>query len=631
MPYRGAASVNMFALPIALTAAGLGTWVVHPPARVFGLGWYLGFLCIPILLLLLNTGLGLPFAVAAWIVVGLAGIGSLRALMRFRRSRAWTELLVHPVVVLPLAYAVLTTTVHPAPYGVSRYDELSWWLLQPRQVLLTGSPASHALPFPYFARYTPGWPLLIAFPYALAGSPVVTDDLRWLPFLSAVGLVGVTYDLLRHAVHGFDPSAAWLVVGIIVCLTPGFALAAPDLLIEAPLVHAWSALLVLVLAADRGLAMSGVFVGRAAGILLTGGYLLKEPFLAAAPLAAAATWSVAKRLHASPRALRARAWLWAFGPLLAAAFLWRGATRWVKTAALPPYGSAPTSAEVLTNAARITAAAMAQVPLRETALVATGVLIAVLTVSRTALLAIGLSILCYLAGLFSLYVHGTFASELAGVLPAFTRYGSVVARVVAYGSTLLAATAVARLALRRPRVVPILLVPIGTGLAVALWFSLSEVHGPDSLGPTSMAIVQNARRVRDTITQRRIEPPRLMTLTRDLETGRFLREVLRYVSLETGGPPSFTTIGSPMVVRAPTPPRISFMRSMTPRQLKQRVRRADAVWILSADEWVVRILRRATRNPACVTDGALLIRMPGPGSSRLQCLPWHQVSGQAPT
>ena len=609
-----------FALPIVITAAGLGAWIVPRTTRSFGLQWYLGFLSIPVLLLLSNVGLRLPIGVATWLIAGLAAIGLWRSLRSASRTDL-AELLVHPVVVLPVAYGLLTAVIRPAPYDLSKWDEVSWWLLEPRQILLAGNPASRTLPVTYWAHYTPGWSHLMAFPFALAGAPLATDQLRWLPFLSAVGVVATTYDLIRSSVPELakHPAPAWLVVCSLVCLGIGFSVAPPNLLIEAPLSHAWAALLVLALAAGRSLTLPTSLVVRAAAILLAGGYLLKEPFITAAPLAVGAAY-IASGRHAAGR--RWMAGLFASVPMLVVGALWHAAIHWVRIPSALPTASAPALGEVLAASAHVSCEAIAAIPMHHLAVVAVGLSIGASVVPRVAWAAMLASLACYLLGLLSLYMTGKFAEEQASVIPAFARYMGVVANVVAYGGTALAATAAAYVLRNRPRVGALLLAALAAGTVVTLREAVRRVDGPERLGPTLAALVPTARAMRDVITADRTEPPRLGAFTRDLETGRFLGPLLHYVSLEGGGPPAFAFQGPAIVVRASSPRIASFMSAMSPAMLKRRVRQADAVWVLDADDWVLRLLRRATTNPDCVANGILLLRPPQSGNSRsFRCTP----------
>src|SRR2546430_791372 len=228
-----------FPMLIYLTALGLGGFCRPLSGRGWpGLRWYLGFLLIPLLLLVINVALRIPIIPASR-VVGLCAVAGL--VFELRMSRTGPEPLfrwTHPVVVFPLVYLALSSGFGHRGYVASQFDEFTHWLLMPRQILLAGRPASHAIPFKSYADYTPGWSFLLLYPFAVLGAPFDTGPLLWVPFLSSVGLLAATFDVLCQLDSSERPSAtltAWAVILFLAPLHAGACLSPTEVLIEPPL------------------------------------------------------------------------------------------------------------------------------------------------------------------------------------------------------------------------------------------------------------------------------------------------------------------------------------------------------------------------------------------------------------
>jgi hypothetical protein len=374
--------------------------------------------------------------------------------------------------------------------------------------------------------------------------------------------------------------------------------------------------LALVTGSTRSLAAP--LVMRATGIALAAGYLFKAPFIAAAPLAASVAAAAATERGGGARLPAALA---AVAPVLVLAAIWKGAIDWVRFP--PPVAIAPPAVrDILADAAREIGAVLSALPVHHVGMLGVGVLVALAVVSRGMLLAIVVGTGCYLGGLLALYGSGHFASEAAGIAPALMRYVGVVGAPLAYGASALALVLAAMMLQQRPWVSAALAVLLTGCLVTVLGRAIREV---DTLEPGHAGIMARARRARDLVAAGATRPPRVMPLAREMETGRMMKPVLQYVSLERGGAPAWIPFGRPHVVPASTPVLAPGLTSpVTPRTLKRRVRGADAVWVESADPWVRHLLRRATRNPDCVGEGVLLRRPMRPSGARggkLLCAP----------
>src|SRR5207253_9960915 len=172
---------------------------------------------------------------------------------------------------------------------------------------------------------------LLLYPFAVLGAPFDTGPLLWVPFLSSVGLLAATFDVLCQLDSSERPSAtltAWAVILFLAALHAGACLSPTEVLIEPPLENAWAVLVLLLLFATPPHARGGSFVPLASGVVLAGGYVLKKSFVAALPLGVA-LYSLSVEKSCDRRAARkaTRSALLVLGPLGVAVTIWTISSR----------------------------------------------------------------------------------------------------------------------------------------------------------------------------------------------------------------------------------------------------------------------------------------------------------------
>ncbi len=240
--------------------------------------YYLGFLAIPILLFVLNVGLGLGLTLSARIIFAAAIVFLAIDCLRNRPSG---KALLHPCFVLPLLIGSLVELGNLG-YTARHWDEFSHWLLMPKQMTTYNQALSDLFPFQTLATYSPGWSLWIAYPTLVLGSEFSERFAFLAAFISAVAVFGLFFDLLKYKMleGGYElkraVSFSWLFSFIIILPFHKYAFALSTL-IEPALIHLTVALLLLSFP-DQERSISRVQSWVFVTVALTAGYLFKKPF-----------------------------------------------------------------------------------------------------------------------------------------------------------------------------------------------------------------------------------------------------------------------------------------------------------------------------------------------------------------
>lgn len=299
-------------LPGAAPGGREGDWL--------GVRAFSGF-CL--LLLLVYAGhliLGLPLPQAALAAAGLGGLGLLR--LGWRRGGGDASILVHPVVLMPLA-ALVILALRGLDYQPLAWDELTNWLAWTRQAVLKerllGADINHGA-----LGYTPGWPIALAYPNLLLGGFEESRS-ALVPFVMHVALCGLIHDIAVRLGQrgGASPVSArlgaWALVLALLAVEATWRLAPTNLLIEKPQIYPLTAamLLGLLLLEDEAEPARG---GLHLGLVIAGGYLIKVSMLAfAAPLLLLLGWTALRSRRPGSAALFALA----LGPTALAYAAWR--------------------------------------------------------------------------------------------------------------------------------------------------------------------------------------------------------------------------------------------------------------------------------------------------------------------
>lgn len=256
-----------------------------------GARFFAGFAVMPILIVTAQLALHIALVPAAHAVAILAVCGLLLHASRFSAARIKIELF-HPIFLLPLAALLAAAARGGIVYEPLAWDELSNWLGWMRQAIMDGYVNSPALSAPAtnpVLGYTPGWPIILAFPNLLLGG---IDESRSVAifFLIHAAMLGLVYDVLTAGLAragwtvGTAALGAWAALLAALAVEATWKLVPTNLLIEEPQTYCLVACFFLALAGtDRQ--TNPARVGLHVGLAFAAGYLIKLSMLAfAAPL-----------------------------------------------------------------------------------------------------------------------------------------------------------------------------------------------------------------------------------------------------------------------------------------------------------------------------------------------------------
>ncbi len=582
----------LYAIVTYLTAWGLGQLL----GRIVGVSWpglrfYLGLCLIPLLLLILDLPLGLPLSAAADVVGLVAAVGLVRWARDTSRGEV-TGLAIHPVFVLPVMHA-LVSAVSPVAYEPSRYDEFTYWLLMPKQMILVNHATPHGLPFPSRADYAPGWSLLVAYPFLATHQRFTPGPLLWLPFLCATGVAATIFDLIGSTMRRSSigaTTASW--VGAL--LAPAFGLVSlvPEhLLVEPPLEGAWI-LLFLLLALGTTTDVEPRTLGLSAGLLLAAGWLLKKPFAAALPIGGILWWGLRRESSHRHRIADAVAIL---GPVLLVMTIWTVATYRIKPS-IPVFGWNPKAAP-----AALLAAAEEQLGLlfRASPILALATAVGgvgLIFTKRYRITCFGWLAYAtvYCAGLAWLYCSGAFPDQT--VLPGFSRYigslGAVTACLVfvlSYTAVLGSADHATRLS--RPAL-PIALIALASAVSgqVFLQATTEPAHLPAyAEGEQLVAILR----------QREVPPYQHATLIAQNDRTGILLPLARFVALHDDRRPAFTSVGTRFILEDAPEEENRYTLRVSRDQFARLIEASAIVWPMQLSPWMNSVLRTMTDPERC--------------------------------
>lgn len=275
--------------PLALTAltmAGMAQWLPNPArpgTSAPGLRWLGGLALAMVLYFVLHVGLGLGLTASAYTVAALAVAGLARL--------AWTKpplepLLRHPAVIL-LGLVAAANLIHgQVHYRPMAWDEINNYLSWMRQ----GFVADRMMDARFFngiigTGYLPGWAMLMGYPGQVLGRFSEGDGLAVITVFHLAMLAAV-YDVVTLGRQGRDdgPVLGWLLVLGLLAVEASWKLVPTHLWVEKPQIYVATALLVLGLAAVRGV-LAPFPAALLTGVLLAAGFLIKAPMLAAVIMA----------------------------------------------------------------------------------------------------------------------------------------------------------------------------------------------------------------------------------------------------------------------------------------------------------------------------------------------------------
>ena len=255
-----------------------------PSYNWWGFRFCVAVLIVPVYLYVGNVLLGLPLSLLTWAfaAIAVAGFGKLV----IQRSFTWENCrssALHPIFILPLLALAVALTINDLTYLPYPGDETGSWLRYARQVYLADAYWSDKLIY-HHGAYTTGWPMMIAFANIFDSQYVDRNGIVFL-FLMHVGVLGFTFDLTRFVALRSGVSEnktanliAWLLVLVLLAVEASWILFPTFQLIEKPLLYAYLAGLLLVLASQY-CEFDRTRLAAFLGLVFAAGYLIKVAFL----------------------------------------------------------------------------------------------------------------------------------------------------------------------------------------------------------------------------------------------------------------------------------------------------------------------------------------------------------------
>jgi hypothetical protein len=245
----------------------------------------LGLHIVPVVVILLSAGLHIPFPTIASFILVMSLVFMLFWKFKIYRDFNSREMLTHPSFYLMLCYFFLIygfdLTYHPR-----NWDEFSYWLFHAKQIFYNGSVYSEHFIDKGFNTYTSGLPSLQALNQQLKFTTEFSDKLNFHPlFLFSLASLNIIYERLSKIL----PNLFAVMLAVIFIYLTGFRgeLFKASALIEPACYASMFALFWLVYLFVNEEIDRKVF-SRTMGLLLLGGFALKQYYLVAIP--ALAIW-----------------------------------------------------------------------------------------------------------------------------------------------------------------------------------------------------------------------------------------------------------------------------------------------------------------------------------------------------
>jgi hypothetical protein len=290
--------------------------------RFIGVRAYLA-MALMVLALFLQGAAGMAPSVSAKVVFVIAIIGLIYGL--FSKTLNLHKLL-HPVFVAPVFVLVSYPIFLKIGYRPYECDEFTHWLTMPRQILLWDRLSTTQFPIPTYLEYTPGWPLLIAYPLLLMRASFDPTWTLFVPMLSGIITIAILFDLLALRIG--SQSIAWVFASLAGLFGWSMSWIPRALGIEPPLESAFAVIFLTLLFAELDTSLMDsrrkkLELALFVGITLSFGYLLKKTF-GIALIAAAALWILLGRNLTWKDRLKHGVLL--FAPFIGTLVIWKAIT-----------------------------------------------------------------------------------------------------------------------------------------------------------------------------------------------------------------------------------------------------------------------------------------------------------------
>ena len=632
------------------TMAGLGAWV---PLASHGARLLVGGALITITFFLANYVAHIPLSLTAYALAIVAVTGLALGAWRLWRETNWIGIAIHPVVVFPVLFVLVSTASGYSGYTVFAGDEYGNWLIWTREAWWYDTVRHPDMHWRHLV-YTQGWPTTLIYPQLFFGSFEIGRSLIVI-FLWHVGLLGLVYDLvvrMMGSVGGFSRAraVAWSAILALLAVEATWTLLPQHLLIEKPQIYLMAGILCLAgLSAFEGGANRAVCL--AIGILMATAYLLKVTTLGFVPAVAliaclpafrgSSGWAVGSGPAAGELGVRISLML---GPLLAVFALWNGLLPFQRTGCIAdPFAVFDVAAQGRGNRS-VLSVFVGQVgaylwgfKLPLTVLSAAGLLLAFGKRKLVVIAApLALYTVIYLASLYVLYAV-CFQGYERETFASLQRYVRIPLRMIhLYGPLMLVFIAAPLL----PRALQL----IGhrwsgravfTGLATiaivtlmgyqaqALVGAMRNVVIRDRAGQSHVAamteIATDAKRLRVLVARQGLDRPRVALIAQGRSGFEF--HVAHYWSLKDrrGGQPIWYRMTGGYSW-GPAKSNL-WMIATSADKLRAHFAAQDILWPHRVDDWIVRILKELTGDAGCARDATRHFFVPtGQASPVMRCV-----------
>ncbi len=236
----------------------------------------------------LHIILGFGLVTSAWVVMAISFAGWILILqgylgLPFHTLHQW----VHPIPILVIFGALSILINGGIDYLPYSGDEFSNWIGVSRHIFLAGDYRTISGEI-YLPNYTPGWRLMLLYPWVLLGS-INEGHSAAAPYVMMIGLSGIVYDIARWRLRLLQEISerllsiyAWGLVLVALAIQIAGPTWMWNLLIEQPQIYtlAVSAMAISLIPFSRSNLPVLLFY---AGISLAGSYLLKSAALVFIP------------------------------------------------------------------------------------------------------------------------------------------------------------------------------------------------------------------------------------------------------------------------------------------------------------------------------------------------------------
>ncbi len=205
-----------YLLPCVMTAFGVARCLSDASlfSRAPGLHFLLGLFSIPVLLFFLNSVCGFNLFWSSYGVLLIGVVGLVWALSDWSTTRVQAS---HP---LWFALALVSSVAGPgfvSGYQAMNWDELTHWMLMPKQVFRFGTALSAQFPDKLLLEYPPGWALAMTYPFFLQGPGSYQEAVTPLfLMLGCIAVLAATYDVVSLCSGRL--SRVWPIAAVSACL-----------------------------------------------------------------------------------------------------------------------------------------------------------------------------------------------------------------------------------------------------------------------------------------------------------------------------------------------------------------------------------------------------------------------------